>query len=72
MPVEKSTGSEEEKERNFDELRHGKTYRKTRRKHGAATAHRQMIAIALEAQRKGRANKGKRNKMRHKRSITKR
>lgn len=36
------------------ELRHGAQYRRTARKHGKATARRQMIAIMLKATRQSR------------------
>jgi hypothetical protein len=57
MPFEKRTGSEAETERNFDEFRHGKKFAKTRRKHGAKTARKQMIAAVLSNKRKAAAKK---------------
>lgn len=51
MPLEKGK-SEATLERNFDELRHGKTFSKTRKKFGKKKAEKQMQAIALNEQRK--------------------
>jgi hypothetical protein len=45
------------KEATFDELRHGKTYKKTRAKHGKKTAQRQMVAIALKHEREKKKGK---------------
>jgi hypothetical protein len=45
----------------FDDLRHGKTYSKTRKKHGRKTANKQMVAIALKHERE---KKGKRSRSR--------
>ena len=38
-------------ESNFDELRHGKTFARTRRKYGKKRAQKQMVAIALRNKR---------------------
>ena len=38
-------------ESNFDELRHGKTFARTRRKYGKKRAQKQMVAIALKNKR---------------------
>ncbi|MGA2610742.1 MAG: hypothetical protein ABSH01_25125 [Terriglobia bacterium] len=48
--------------KNFHELRHGKTFSRTRKKFGKRKAQKQMIAIALSTARKS----GKRKKA-HKR-----
>lgn len=72
MPIEKSTGSEAEKKRNFHDLRHGKTFRKTEKKYGRAKARSQMIAIALEAQRAGKKKSKKHKKAQHKKRVSKR
>lgn len=47
MPIPKKKKSFTKAEL-FDELRHGKTYAKTSKKHGKKTAQKQMIAIALK------------------------
>lgn len=57
MPLLKSS-SREATEKNFHELRHGKTYAKTRGKFGKKKANKQMIAIALSNKRKAR-NRGR-------------
>ena len=44
-------------EANFDELRHGKTFRRTANKYGKKRARKQMIAIALKNKRKAAARK---------------
>jgi hypothetical protein len=41
-------------EANFHELRHGKTFRRTKKKYGKKRARKQMIAIALKNKRKAR------------------
>ena len=46
---------------NIAELHGGKTYARTKRKHGKATADRQAIAIAMKEAGRSR-NKGKRKK----------
>jgi len=56
MPMIKSA-SEAATEENFDEFRHGKKFAKTRRKHGAKTARKQMIAAVLSNKRKAAAKK---------------
>lgn len=48
MPLDKRMSKDEM----FHELRHGKTYKKTRAKHGRKTANKQMVAIAMKEQRK--------------------
>lgn len=45
------------KEEKFHEVRHGKGYAKTRKKHGKETARKQMIARVLEAERGGKRKK---------------
>ena len=52
MPVLKGRGKRKLAE-NFHELRHGKTFARTRRKFGKRRARKQMVAIALKAQREG-------------------
>jgi len=42
---------------NFHELRHGKTFKRTARRHGRKQARRQMIAIALKNKRKAASKK---------------
>lgn len=42
---------------NFHELRHGKQYKKTARKHGKKRAQKQMIAIVLKKVGKSRKKK---------------
>lgn len=51
MPLEKSASKKATK-RNFDEFRHGKTFRRTAAKYGKETARKQMIAAVLSNQRK--------------------
>lgn len=53
MPLDKS-GSSDALAGNFDELRHGKTFKKTEKKYGKKRARKQMIAIALKTQREGK------------------
>jgi hypothetical protein len=48
----------------FHEVRHGKGYAKTRKKHGKETARKQMIARVLEAERGKKSAKNKRSKHR--------
>lgn len=55
MPLKPGKQNEEA---NFHDLRHGPQFARTEEKHGAETAHRQMIAIALKEARK-RANGGR-------------
>lgn len=57
MPIPRNAS----KEQVFDDLRHGKTYARTRKKHGKKTAQRQMVAIALKHER----DKKSRGKSRH-------
>jgi hypothetical protein len=45
MPLKKG---KKHMDANFHELRHGKQFKKTAKKHGKKTAHKQMIAIALK------------------------
>jgi hypothetical protein len=47
MPITSSMSKEEA----FHEVRHGKGYAKTRKKHGKETARKQMIARVLQAKR---------------------
>ena len=57
MPLRKGT-SPATVSQNFDEVRHGKTYAKTRKKFGKKRANKQMIAIVLsEKRRSKRASK---------------
>ena len=51
MPLKSASGSKNETENNFDELRHGKTFARTRRKYGKKRAQKQMVAIALKNKR---------------------
>jgi hypothetical protein len=51
MPLIEST---EATESNFHELRHGKTFKRTRKKFGKKQAQKQMIAIALKNKREAR------------------
>lgn len=53
MPLIRSK-SKRALKRNFNELRGGKTYARTKRKSGARAANRQMVAIALSNQRRSR------------------
>jgi len=46
-------------ERNFEELRGGKTFKKTERKFGKKRARRQMVAIALKTKRDAKREKRK-------------
>lgn len=55
MPIPKDATREEV----FHDIRHGKTYSKTRKKHGKKSANRQMVAIAMKY-RKGGKRKGSR------------
>lgn len=59
MPLKKGS-SKKTMKKNFHELRHGKQYAKTARKHGKKTAQRQMIAIVLKTA--GKSNSQKRGK----------
>ena len=60
MPFKKGT-SKKTTQANFHEFRHGKTYAKTRKKFGKATANRQMIAAVLSNKRKSTKKKTKRS-----------
>lgn len=51
MPL-KSGNSKKAIETNFDEFRHGKTFRKTKGKFGAERARKQMMAVVLSNARK--------------------
>lgn len=42
---------------NFDEVRHGKTFKRTAKKYGKNRARKQMIAIVLKNKRKAHARK---------------
>jgi len=59
MPLIKSD-STSATEQNFDELRHGKTFKKTAQKFGKKRAQKQMVAIALGNKRKAAEKKAKR------------
>lgn len=51
------------KEANFHELKHGKQYAKTKKKHGASVANKQMVAEVLrEAGESKPGNSSKRKK----------
>lgn len=55
MPIDGMSRSEK-----FHDVRHGKGYAKTLRRHGKETARKQMIARVLESERKdGRSTKPK-------------
>lgn len=41
-------------DQNFHEFRHGKTFKRTERKFGAAKAHKQMVAAVMSAARKSK------------------
>lgn len=60
MPLEKSD-TQAATEENFDEVRHGKTFKRTAKKYGKKRAQKQMVAIVLknkrEAQRKASRRK---------------
>ncbi len=49
-------------EANFHELRHGKTFSKTRKKYGKKKAQKQMVAIALKNKRESRKKKARRKR----------
>jgi hypothetical protein len=59
MPLIKSDTQSATKA-NFHELRHGKTYSKTKKKFGKKRAQKQMVAIALKNKRE--AKKGNRKR----------
>lgn len=46
---------------NISEFHKGKTYKKTLRKHGKATADKQAIAVAMSAARRGKKRKPTKN-----------
>jgi hypothetical protein len=58
MPMIKSA-SPRATEENFDEFRHGKTFKKTSRKFGRKKARKQMIAAVLNNKRKAAAKQKK-------------
>jgi hypothetical protein len=51
MPLKRGT-SKKTTEKNFHELRHGKTFSRTEKKYGKKRAQKQMVAIALSNKRK--------------------
>ena len=59
MPLIK-TGTKRALKKNFDELRHGKTFSKTAKKFGKKRAVKQMQAIALKTQRDAKRSPRKR------------
>jgi hypothetical protein len=59
MPLIKSD-TQAATEANFHELRHGKTFKRTKKKYGKKKARKQMIAIALKNKRESRKKKRKR------------
>lgn len=62
MPMVKSD-TQAATEDNFDEFRHGKTFRHTAKKYGKKRARKQMIAAVLANRRKAAAKKkGKRKR----------
>ena len=56
MPLRPGT-SKKTTDENFDEVRHGKQYAKTRKKHGYKVANKQMVAIVLKNKRKAAQRK---------------
>jgi hypothetical protein len=66
MPLIKGK-SKKTKEKNFDEFRHGATFKKTERKFGRKTAIKQMQAVVLSTARKS----GRKKKTARKRIATK-
>ena len=60
MPMEKSA-SKKATDRNFDEFRHGKTFKRTAGKFGKEKARKRMIAAVLSNKRKAAA-KGKKKR----------
>ena len=61
MPMIKSA-SREATEKNFHEFRHGKTFKRTAKKHGTEKARKQMIAAVLSNKRKaGQKRRGRRS-----------
>lgn len=63
MPLVKSD-TKAATEENFDEVRHGKTYRRTARKYGKKRAQKQMVATVLSNKRKAAQKKTKRKRSR--------
>lgn len=59
MPLIKSD-TQAATEDNFHELRHGKTFKKTKKKYGKKRAQKQMVAIALKNKRDAKKSKRKR------------
>lgn len=57
MPLVKSD-SQAATENNFDEFRHGKTFKKTAKKFGKKRAEKQMIAVVLSNKRAVERKKG--------------
>lgn len=53
MPLQRGTDKETTR-RNFEEFGRGKTYAKTKRKHGKRKADRQRIAVVLKNKRESR------------------
>ena len=51
MPLEQSD-TEAATEDNFDEVRHGKTFKHTAKKYGKKRARKQMVAMVLKNKRK--------------------
>jgi hypothetical protein len=58
MPLIQSD-SQAATEQNFDELRHGKTFKKTEKKYGKKRARKQMVTIALKTKRDAKKAKRK-------------
>lgn len=56
MPLKKGS-SQKTQDKNFHELRHGKQYAKTAKKHGKKVAQKQMIAIVLKTAGKSNSKK---------------
>ena len=59
MPLAKGT-SQKTTDANFDEFRHGKTFKNTAAKFGKQKARKQMIAAVLENKRKSKKTARKR------------
>jgi len=58
MPLTSKMSREEK----FHEVRHGRGFAKTRKKHGKKTARKQMIARVLESERQGKRGKKSRSR----------
>jgi hypothetical protein len=56
MPLIKSA-SKKATQQNFDEVRHGNTFKRTEKKFGKDKARKQMVAIVLSNKRKAQAKK---------------